>query len=189
MAWLARKTEKREKFAHEALAHIDHLYRVAFHLAREQDQAQDLVQETYVRALASHEQFISGTNLKAWLTRILYNLFFDHYRQRKKWASLEEPDDRETTGFEAFAPTNAEPESWLLQKEMKTKVSDALAKVPEHFRAPMLLVDMGEFSYAEAAEILACPVGTVRSRLSRGRKLLYKQLKGYVSIQKTSEGK
>ena len=79
----------RKRFANEALNHLDYLYRVALHLAREPHEAQDLVQEAYVRALDSYQQFRTGTNLKAWLTRILYNFFLDHYHKKKRWIRIE----------------------------------------------------------------------------------------------------
>lgn len=183
------KFEGRDSFAHEAMAHLDHLYRVAFHLARKGDEAQDLVQETYVKALASHAQFTPGTNMKAWLTRILYNLFFDHYHQKKRWVSMEDKTGRGEEDLENRAQRareNPGPESEVLSKELSLKIADALRKIPEEFRVPIILVDMGDFAYAEAAEILSCPVGTVRSRLSRGRRLLHRYLRGYVGVK---EGK
>jgi RNA polymerase sigma factor (sigma-70 family) len=85
----------RKTFAREAMAHLDHLYRVAFHLVKDQDHAQDLVQETFVRALAAHDQFNPGTNMKASLTKILHNFFFDYYHQSKLWISTEGPTEQE----------------------------------------------------------------------------------------------
>lgn len=172
------------------MTHLDHLYRVAYHLVKEQDDAQDLVQETYLRGLDSYEQFTPGTNMKAWLTRILYNFFFDHYHQRKRWVSAEnrssEEEDR-SNYWETVPGKNPGPERQLLQKELNNRITEALRKIPEEFRIPIILVDMGDFSYVEAAEIIACPVGTIRSRLSRGRKLLYKYLKGYLGVQPKGE--
>lgn len=165
------------------MLHLDHLYRVAIHLAKESDEAGDLVQETYARALGSYEQFTPGTNMKAWLTRILYNFFFDRYHEKKRWVSADakEPGDEEAADYWAkVAAEEPGPESHILHKELNTKITEALRKIPEEFRAPILLVDMGDFSYAEAAAILSCPVGTIRSRLSRARRLLHKQLKGYI---------
>ncbi|HEV8719912.1 MAG TPA: sigma-70 family RNA polymerase sigma factor [Candidatus Binatia bacterium] len=173
----------REQFLYEAVAHLDHLYRVAFHLASEPEEAEDLVQETYLRAMSAHEQFTLGTNMKAWLTRILYNFFFDRYHEKKRWISVE---DGVVGGTEAFdysetVPTvNPGPESYALIKELNAKISEALRKLPPDFRVPIILVDMEDFSYAEAAEVLSCPIGTIRSRVSRGRKLLHKYLKSYV---------
>lgn len=187
MVWEEKgKVEERERFSREAMTHLDHLYRMAFHLAKEPDEARDFVQETYARALDSYKQFTPGTNMKAWLTRILHNLFFDHYHQKKRWVSVE---DRAAEGeegpdyWEKVATENPGPESHFLLKELSLHITEALRKIPEEFRMPIILVDMGDFSYAEVAEILSCPVGTVRSRLSRGRRLLHKRLKGYLGIQ------
>ena len=168
------------------MLHLDHLYRVAFHLAKEPDEAQDLVQETYARALGSYQQFAPGTHLKAWLTKILYNFFFDHYHQTKRWVSVEDKageEDEERDYWERVPTENPGPESQILLKELNVKVTDALKKLPEEFRMPIILVDMGDFSYAEAAEVLSCPLGTVRSRLFRGRKILYQYLKNYVGAK------
>lgn len=165
------------------MTHLDHLYRVALHLAREPDDARDFVQETYARALNSYEQFTWGTNMKAWLTRILYNFFFDSYQLRKRLVSLEPNAGEKESESDYWDKVPAEspgPEGDLLHKELNAHITEALTKIPEEFRAPIILVDMADFSYAETAEILSCPLGTVRSRLSRGRKLLQKQLKGYL---------
>jgi len=182
-----RNTSAKEKFSHEAMAYLDHLYRVASHLVKEPDEAQDLVQETYARALASWERFAAGSNLKAWLTRILYNFFFDHYQQKKRWISVDAGSLEEggSDYWEQVPVGNPGPEGDMLLKELSARISDALKRVPDEFRLPIVLVDMGDFSYAEAAEILSCPVGTIRSRLSRGRKLLYNQLKEYATRRTT----
>ncbi len=125
--------------------------------------------------------------MKAWLTKILYNFFFDRFHQKKRWVLVEGKfgeDEEEPDYWERVPAENPGPESQLLLKERSAKIADALRNIPEEFRAPILLVDMGDFSYAEAAQILACPVGTVRSRLSRGRRLLYRRLKGYLAAPK-----
>src|SRR3990172_1360042 len=175
----------RDAFAREAMGYLDHLYRVAVHLVKEPQEAEDLVQETYARALGSYEQFAPGSNLKAWLTRILYNFFFDNYHQKKRWVSVDDSsaEKDESDYWERVPAENPGPENRLLLKELRTQISDALRKIPEEFRLPITLVDMGDFSYAEAAEMLSCPVGTVRSRLSRGRRLLHKHLRGYVGVE------
>jgi RNA polymerase sigma-70 factor (ECF subfamily) len=175
----------RDAFAREAMGYLDHLYRVAVHLVKETQEAEDLVQETYARALGAYEQFSPGSNLKAWLTRILYNLFFDNYHQKRRWISVDDSsaEKNEPDYWEKIPAENPGPESRLLLKELRTKISDALKKIPEEFRLPIVLVDMGDFSYLEAAEILSCPVGTVRSRLSRGRRLLHDQLSEYVTTE------
>ncbi len=175
----------RDAFSREAMAHLDHLYRAAVHLVKEPQEADDLVQETYARALGSYEQFAPGSNLKAWLTRILYNFFFDNYHQKRRWVSVEAgaAEKEESSYWERVPAENPAPENRLLLKELRSKISDALNKIPEEFRLPIVLVDMGDFSYREAAEILSCPVGTVRSRLSRGRRLLRDQLNEYVTTE------
>lgn len=185
MVWWVKAPEEgeREKFALEAMRHLDHLYRVAVHLARVPDDAHDLVQETYVRALARYEQFVPGTHMRAWLTKILHHLFFDNYREAKRWVSAEggsgEKHD-ESDYWEKLPTENPGPQDDILRDELSVKVTEAVRRLPEEFRLPIVLVDMGDFSYAEAAEILDCPLGTVRSRLFRGRKILYQYLRVYV---------
>ena len=160
------------------MTHLDHLYRVAFHLERDSVHAEDLVQETFVRALGAHGQFVPGTNMKAWLTKILHNIFVDRYRQRKWEVAVEEDALPEPEPWpDSTDPT---PETQVLRKELDEQISRVLRKLPEEFRAAIVLVDMGDCSYEEVASILSCPVGTVRSRLSRGRKLLQQALSPYV---------
>lgn len=166
------------------VAHLDHLYRVAYHLVKDRDHADDCVQETYLRALNSFQQFSPGTNLKAWLTRILYNFFFDSCAKDKRLVSVEDKPQATDGGidyWEKVAAVAPGPEQVTLSRELNGKINEALKKIPEEFRIPIVLVDMGELSYIEAAEILCCPVGTIRSRLSRGRRLLHKLLEEYVS--------
>ena len=172
-----------ERFSSEIISHLDHLYRVAFHLVRNQDEARDCVQETCARALGAYSQFTPGSNMKAWLTRILCNFFFDAYARNRRMIAA---DDLANAGdgardyWENVKTDQPGPEAQFLRRELDTTIDAALKKIPADFRAPIVLVDMGDFSYAEAAEILSCPVGTVRSRLSRGRKLLQQQLSGYL---------
>jgi RNA polymerase sigma-70 factor (ECF subfamily) len=186
-----QKTEgaKREAFARAAMAHLDHLYRVAFHLAKDEDNAQDLVQETLARALAAYDQFSPGSNMKAWLTKILHNFFFDRYHQNKRWVSTDDPADQESGHWKELPSDNPGPESHVLRRELNAQISAVLRKIPEEFRTAIVLVDMGDFSYEEAAEILSCPIGTIRSRLSRGRRLVHQQLTGYIGRQEGSKQK
>ena len=172
----------RDSFATEVMTYLDHLYRVALHLVRNTDEAKDCVQETCTRALSSQGQFSPGSNMKAWLTRILYNFFYDTYARNKRTIAAEDLlDGTDAADFwEAHAGDGPSPESLVLDRELGAKIGAALKQIPEEFRAPILLVDMGDFTYAEAAEVLSCPIGTVRSRLSRGRRLLQKQLGSYV---------
>jgi RNA polymerase sigma-70 factor (ECF subfamily) len=172
----------RAAIANDAMIHLDHLYRVALHLVKDPSDAEDLVQETFVRALAAHEQFGPGTNMKAWLTKILHNFFFDQYRQKKRWISAEEI--AEPAGYrEPDSADNPGPESHALMKELSSQIRVVLNQIPEEFRAPIVLVDMSDCSYEEAAAILSCPIGTIRSRLSRGRRLLRQYLPAYVGSE------
>jgi RNA polymerase sigma-70 factor (ECF subfamily) len=165
------------------MVHLDHLYRVAFHLARDPTDAEDLVQETIVRAIAAYEQFDPGTNMKAWLTKILHNFFFDHYRQRKRWVSAEEVSQPEADYWGHLPVDNPGPESQVLLRELDDQITAVLRKIPEEFRAPIVLVDVGDLTYEEAAHVLSCPIGTIRSRLSRGRKLMQQYLRPYVGSE------
>jgi RNA polymerase sigma-70 factor (ECF subfamily) len=180
------RQQGQERFSSEIMTYLDHLYRVAFHLARNDDEARDCVQETCTRALGAYGQFAPGSNMKAWLTRILYNFFFDSYARNKRMVAAEDigkyNDDgtTEQNFFDSLTADQPGPENQILQQELGAKIGAALKRIPEEFRAPIVLVDMGDFSYAEAAEILSCPIGTVRSRLSRGRKLLHKLLSAYL---------
>lgn len=179
---------ERERFSSDVMVHLDHLYRVALYLVKNEDEAKDCVQETCARALSSYRQFNAGTNLKAWLTRILYNFFFDTYHRGKRTVSIgarQEADEDSQDYLESVPADNPGPETQVLQQELAAKIQVALRNIPEEFRGPIVLVDMGDFSYAEAAEILSCPIGTVRSRLSRGRRLLQRHLSGYLALAET----
>jgi len=177
------KELERGRFGSEIMTHLDHLYRVAYYLVKNDSEAQDCVQETCARALSAQEQFIPGTNLKAWLTKILYNFFYDFYARNKRTLAVEDlaaSAGQKNDFFDTLPAPNPSPETLVLAGELSAKIDEALRKIPDEFRAPIVLVDMGDLTYAEAAEILACPIGTVRSRLSRGRKLLQGLLTGYV---------
>jgi RNA polymerase sigma-70 factor (ECF subfamily) len=191
MAWeKSTKTQQKEKFCQEALMHLDHLYRLALHFVRESNEAKDLVQETYSRAIGSYEQFSPGSNMKAWLTKILCNFFFHDRKQKRKWVSAEDNCGQDKEASDYWGQITIEhhgPEAEMLLKERKGKIIDVLNKIPEEFRMPIILVIMGDFSYQEAAEMLSCPVGTIRSRIFRGRKLVYKGLKEYMGVEETTE--
>lgn len=174
----------RERLGSEIMTYLDHLYRVAYYLAKNEADAQDCVQETCARALNAHGQFTSGTNLKAWLTRILCNFFYDATARHKRIVSVNDLGGEETPNRDAWenlAADEAGPEKRFLERELNAMVQEALKKIPAEFRAPIVLVDLGDCSYREAAEILGCPIGTVRSRLSRGRNLLQKLIGGYLA--------
>jgi RNA polymerase sigma factor (sigma-70 family) len=172
-------------FKEDAASYIDELYRVAFHLTKKRDDADDLVQETYLRAVKNYGQFETGTNLKAWLTRMLYNLFVNRYHRDKKSVSIDQPvSDTATTWLDNMESNSPGPEAAFLQTELKEKLKNALDDLPEDFSTPIVLVDIGGFSYSEAAEVISCPVGTVRSRLFRARSILADKLREYVRHEK-----
>jgi RNA polymerase sigma-70 factor (ECF subfamily) len=170
-----------DEFEAEALRHLDALYRTALRMTRSEADAEDLVQETYIRAFRFREQFTLGTNMKAWLFRILTNTFINTYRRKTA-----QPEVTDLEGIDEFslyrrmaddraASTSPDPEAELLNSVVDTEVTDALEELPEKFRTTVLL-DVEGFSYKEIAEMLAIPIGTVMSRLHRGRKFLQKRL-------------
>jgi len=174
---------RRELFDREALPHLDHLYTVAMHLAHNRNDAEDLVQETMLRALRFFEQFTPGTNCRAWLLTILYNVFRNRYRQsanaERVTTTEEEFEDRvEQMGLRADAPAN-DPQTAVLDRLMESEVQAALDSLPEDFRIVLLMVDIQELRYEEAAAVLDIPLGTVRSRISRARGMLKKALEGF----------
>ena len=181
----AMTEEEKSGLKEGAVSYLDHLYRVAFHLTREKADAEDLVQETYLHAATHGDQFTPGTNLKAWLTKILYHLFINRYRRDKRMVSLDQPPNEEgVTWLESLEGREAGPEMEILKTELRERVKEALDSLTEEFRAPVVLVDIGGFSYAEVANILSCPIGTVRSRLFRARGILINKLRSYVRQEK-----
>jgi RNA polymerase sigma-70 factor, ECF subfamily len=159
-----------EVFEMEAMRHLDDLFRTAKRLTRSQTDAEDLVQETFMQAWKSFDHYEVGTNCRAWLYKILFNKF-DHYR-RKKYTQAKYIQEADDLTFLSAAYSAPVPEH-LTDRE----VIDALNKLPEHYRSVVLLADVQEFDYKEVAAILDIPIGTVMSRLSRGRT----QLKKYLS--------
>jgi RNA polymerase sigma-70 factor, ECF subfamily len=173
---------RRAAFEAEALPHLDHLYGAAAYLCGDRDRASDLVQETFLRAYRFFDRFERGTNCRAWLLTILHNTFRNVYRAGQKERGRVDIDDpvaaREAT---EAAGEPCDPESVLLEQLLDDEVAAALAELPEEFRAAIVLVDLNELTYEESAKALQCPVGTVRSRLSRGRRLLERKLRSYAS--------
>jgi RNA polymerase sigma-70 factor (ECF subfamily) len=179
---LIRRAESNESEGFEALAleNLPSLLAVATRLTRNGAEAEDLVQDTLVKALRARDQYESGTNLKAWLLRILKNTFINRYRRGGlERAVLEGPDaDPLSDGWIGASTIRAlrDPESQLLQPVLEGEILAALDGIPEGFREVVLLADVEELSYKEIAEIVGCPVGTVMSRLHRGRRLLKRAL-------------
>jgi RNA polymerase sigma-70 factor (ECF subfamily) len=176
---VAAQARGRVRFEEEALELADQVYQVARHIAGSREEAEDLVQETYSRAFRSWRSYEPGTNLRAWLLRILTNLNIDRARRRQRQPDqqpLEENDYYLYNRLESSAPNGADDEERLLARLSQGSVVSALAEVPHDFRDVLVLVDIGEFSYQEAAQILDIPVGTVMSRLHRGRRALKRAL-------------
>lgn len=177
-----RRAPKAWDFRSGELPFADALFGTALRLTRNRQDAEDLLQETYLKAFAHYDGFQEGTNLKAWLFRILKNGFINGYRQRK--AGPREVDlERDATSFEAaleeVVPASATPEDELVAGTLDGDVARALASLPEDFRLVVELVDLQDFSYREVADILEVPLGTVMSRLYRGRRLLEDALLAY----------
>jgi RNA polymerase sigma-70 factor (ECF subfamily) len=178
---LAQEARERVRFEEEALELSDQVYRVARRLAGSRDEAEDLVQQTYERAFRSWRQYTPGTNLRAWLLRILTNLNIDRGRRQQRAPQTMSIDNEAGDYFlynklESQLPDENPDEERVLQRLSQDSIVDALADVPHDFRDVIVLVDIGEFSYADAAQILDIPIGTVMSRLHRGRRILKKNL-------------
>ena len=170
------------KFADLAMEHMGSLYTAALRMTRNTADAEDLVQETYLKAFRSFSTFQEGTNLKAWMYRILTNTFINAYRAKKRRPELAEVDDVEDLylyrrlGGLAAATAGRSAEEEVLDQFTDTEVKAALEGLPEQFRMAVMLADVEGFSYKEIAEILDIPIGTVMSRLHRGRRALQKAL-------------
>jgi RNA polymerase sigma-70 factor (ECF subfamily) len=170
----------RERFERDVLPMLPSLYGAALRMTRNPADAEDLVQDTYLRAFRGFASFREGTNLKAWLYRILTNSFINTYRKRQREPqTVEGPDDLdEWYLFDRLGARNVEgsAEDQVLEQLPDDEVKGALESLPENFRLPVLLADVEGFSYKEIAEIMDTPIGTVMSRLHRGRKALEKAL-------------
>src|SRR6201995_1217572 len=179
---LAQEARDRVRFEEEALELSDQVFRVARRLTGSREEAEDLVQQTYERAFRSWRQYTPGTNLRAWLLRILTNLNIDRGRRQQRTPQTTSLDQNEAGDYflynklESTVPDENPDEERVLERLSQDSIVDALADVPHDFRDVIVLVDIGEFSYADAAQILDIPIGTVMSRLHRGRRILKKNL-------------
>ena len=171
---IATEARDRVRFEEEALALSDQVYRVARHLVGSREEAEDLMQETYARAFRSWRSFQPGTNLRAWLLRILTNLNIDRGRRQQRTPDMQPLEEGDYFLYNKLEEGNApaSDQDAVVERLSQTDVVSALAEVPHDFRDVIVLVDIGEFSYADAAQILDIPVGTVMSRLHRGRRIL-----------------
>jgi RNA polymerase sigma-70 factor (ECF subfamily) len=180
MPRLSQSSLSAEEFEREAVQYLAPLLAVATRLTRNGADAEDLVQDTLVKAMRAREQFAVGTNLRAWLMRIMTNTFINRYRRGGLERSvLGGPDaDPLTDGWVGASTMRAmrDPESAALRPILEAEIRDALDALPDEFRLAVLLADVEELSYKEVADIMGCPIGTVMSRLHRGRRLLKAQL-------------
>ena len=184
----AEETPRSAEYEKLVLEHVDMLYAVALSLTRNPTDAEDLTQNTLVKALRFHEKFREGTYIKAWLLTILRNTFINEYRRRAR-----RPAFVELTGAEAAPETGPErdlpvpvqgPDSSELLELLDDKVRLAIETLPLDFRQAVVMADLEERSYKEIADMMGCPIGTVMSRLFRGRRLLREQLGDYAREQR-----
>ena len=176
---IAREARDRVRFEEEALGFADQVYRVARRLVGSREEAEDLVQETYARAFRSWQSFTPGTNMRAWLLRILTNLNLDRGRRIQRTPDMQPLE--ESDYYLANKLATAGGEEVLEQEQVVARLSqnsvvDALSDISPPFRDVVVLVDIGDFSYADAAQILDIPIGTVMSRLHRGRRALKQRM-------------
>ncbi|HEY7795691.1 MAG TPA: sigma-70 family RNA polymerase sigma factor [Gaiellaceae bacterium] len=176
---IANEQRERVRFEEEALELADQVYRVARRMVGTREEAEELVQDTYARAFRGWKSFTPGTNMRAWLLRILTNLNTDRGRKVQRTPDqqpLEESDYYLANRVAAVEGEQALDQERVVERLSQGSVVDALASLPHDFRDVVVLVDLGEFSYAEAAQILDVPIGTVMSRLHRGRRILKQTL-------------
>ncbi len=175
--------QREAEFEQAAMPYIDALYNTAYRMTRNAQDAEDLVQETYLKAYRAFDRFEAGTNLKAWLFKILKNSFINEYRRRQHvppqsdFADIEESFENQVS--EEASGRMPSPEQDLLEKVLDEDVQRAIDELPEDYRMVVLLADLEGFSYKEISDILEIPVGTVMSRLYRGRRLLERVMLQY----------
>lgn len=173
----AERVARRRTFETEAMRHLDALYAFGLRLSREREDAEDLVSDTMLRALERWEQYQLGTNIRAWLFTILYRIFVS---RKRRIDAREVRPPAEADGWSTFeAVGEVDPEGRFYDSFVDEEVLDAIDALPHEYRAAVLLSDLQGLAYAEVAEVLGVPEGTVKSRLFRGRRILQKKLVGY----------
>jgi RNA polymerase sigma-70 factor, ECF subfamily len=191
-SFLNGKKAPKADFERVAIPHLSYIYTAALYLTKDEHEAEDLVQETYLRAYRFFHKFEPGTNCRAWLLSIQRHLFINRYRQRKTqpefldWEKIDHDYESFVLSQENREQTN--PEHLLSCHVMGKEIEEALKGLPEEFRTAIVLVDIDELTYEEAAQIMECPIGTVRSRLCRGRRILQLALRDY-ALERGLNGK
>src|SRR6059058_3362266 len=173
---LAEDARDRVRFEEQALELADQVYRVARRLVSSREEAEDLMQETYARAFRAWRSYTPGTNLRAWLLRILTNLNIDRGRRQQRTPDLRPMEEGDYFLYNRLEEAGDSDEERVDERLSQDDAVGALSAVPHDFRDVLVLVDLGDFSYADAAQILDIPIGTVMSRLHRGRRILKKEL-------------
>ena len=184
---LFKRRPSKADFEREALPHLGALFAAAVRMTRNERDAEDLVQDTLLRAYRFFDTFEAGTNCKAWLFRILTNVFCNRYREREREHEIMTEAESSDANLEQFlggaGSDGRDTEGALLGRMVSADVERALASLPSDFRMAVILADLEDFSYKEIAEIMDCPAGTVMSRLFRGRKILQRLLHDYAVEQ------
>jgi len=186
------KNEKQQEFEREALPHMSLLYNYALRMTNNAADGEDLLQETYLKAYRFWDKYEKGTNIRAWLFRIMKNSYINRYRKEAKEPAFVDYDE-----IQGFLPTGQEPsgepedlKEGFFGNLLDDDVSEAISSLPDDFRTVVILCDIEGLTYEEIADFVECPIGTVRSRLHRGRKLLrsklfeYAKTRGYVPLPK-----
>lgn len=183
-----RRSATQTEFENEVMPHLQALYGVALRMTRSEGDAEDLVQDTILRAYRFWDGYTAGSNCRAWLMRILTNIFRNRYREHAREQEILDQAETSTANlgqFQGAAPRDAE--SALFGRMLSRDVERALATLPHEFRLPVILADLEDLSYKEIADIMECPAGTVMSRLFRGRRLLQKQLSDYAAEEPSAK--
>ncbi len=186
MRFVFRSQKRRQAFEKEALPHLDAMYGLALRLTRDPRETEDLVQDAVVKAFRFFHRFEEGSNIKAWLFKVLVNTFYNRVRKEKNTARLEleaELDSNYQRFLSASTLSGQKSEELFLEGLVTEELRREVDELPEEFRTAVLLSDLYDFSYKEIADIVGCPVGTVMSRLYRGRRLLQKRLYDYALEQ------
>ncbi len=182
LAVLEEQSKLYSSFEKEALPHMDALYNFALRMTGNRDDASDLLQETYLRAFRFYDKFETGTNCKAWLFRIMRNTFINIYRKKSKEPRKSDIDEIEKFYDKVKSSTDSSQfEKEIFDNLLDDELSAALSSLPEDFRTVIVLCDIENFSYEEIADFVDCPIGTVKSRLFRARKILFTKLYQYAN--------